>query len=130
LSLPQWRCCCRSQALRGFCEIRYKVLGSSVVQLTVKATATTGAFAVGLGLEGYVLATLLANLVGMLWMALGLKRKLHELLAEASKPCASFPEWRRYAAVRWYSMGLLGVASGRLEWLFRNRPAPMKQNHV
>ncbi len=103
------------QALRGFREIRYIVFGSSVLQLTVKVLATIGAFAFGFRLEGYVLATVLANLVGLLWMARGLKRKVDELPAEESKPsAASLQQWWRYAAIC-YGAGLLDVASARLD---------------
>ncbi len=103
------------QALRGFREIRYMVLGSSVMQLTTKAAATVAAFAVGLRLEGYVAATVLANLVGVLWMAWGLKRSVDRLPADGAEPTAPpLPQWRRYATIC-YSNSLLGAATARLD---------------
>lgn len=103
------------QALRGFREIRYMILGSSVLQLTTKASATVLAFAVGLRLEGYVAATVLANLVGVLWMAWGLKRRVDQLPDNGAEPTAPpLRQWRRYATIC-YGNSLLGAATARLD---------------
>src|SRR5690242_3706827 len=64
------------QSLRGFQEIRYMILGSSVVQLSVKAAITIAVFAIGMKLAGYILATAIATFVGVLWMGYGLRRKV------------------------------------------------------
>lgn len=99
------------QGLRGFQEIRYMVMGSSIVQLSVKAGTTVGAFALGLRLDGYVLATVLANVVGVMWMAYGLKRKLDSLpRAQGEALPAPVDEWRRYAGIS-YSSSLLAAAT-------------------
>ena len=103
------------QGLRGFQEIRYLVFGSSILQLSGKAAATCFAFAIGMSLEGYVLATVFGSLVGVSWMAWGLKHKLEQLPEnESNRSAPPLRAWRRYAAIC-YSTSLLGVASARLD---------------
>jgi O-antigen/teichoic acid export membrane protein len=103
------------QSLRGFQEIRYMILGSSIIQLSVKAAATVAVFAIGLRLSGYVLATVAAHLVGVLWMAFGVRRKLGELpREEESGQPSSLRQWVRYAAIS-YSSSLIGSTAGYLD---------------
>jgi O-antigen/teichoic acid export membrane protein len=105
------------QGLRGFQEIRYMVLGSSVVQLSVKAGVTVVAFALGMTLGGYILATVIATSVGALWMAYGLKRKINDLPADEAGPSsAPVAEWRRYAAIS-YTNALLGGTTAYIDRL-------------
>ena len=89
------------QALRGFQEIRYMILGSSILQLTVKAMVTIAAFAAGLHLIGYVLATVIATAFGVLWMGYGLLKRVRALprTGVEEEPAVLRPEWRRFAAI-------------------------------
>ena len=99
------------QALRGLQEIRQVILGSSVVQLTVKAALTVAAFAIGLRLDGYILASILATLCGVLWLSYNLLGKLRAL-PSAPAAASAFPQWRRYALII-YSGALIGtIVSG------------------
>lgn len=108
------------QGLRGFQEIRYLTLGSSIVQLTIKAITTVVAFAVGFRLDGYAVATVLSIFVAMLWLGRGIQKKISELPPgplgrRDSKVDASYlRQWRQYASVC-YFQGVLGVATARLD---------------
>ena len=101
------------QVLRGFHEIRHIILGSSVMQLTVKAVLTIGAFAIGLRLDGYVLATIFGAFCGVLWLFYSLQRRIRELPSAASS-ISAFPQWYRYALIS-YSGALLGAAVSGLD---------------
>lgn len=102
------------QSLRGLHEIRYLTLGG-MLQLAVKAALTVAAFAAGLGLFGYVLATVGASLAGLIWLGFVLKRKLAALPSQAAEQePLPIREWRRFAAIS-YSNNLLGVATQYLD---------------
>jgi O-antigen/teichoic acid export membrane protein len=101
------------QALRGFHEIRYMILGSSVVQLVVKVLLTVIAFTIGMRLQGYILASVLAAACGVAWMARGLWLKLRDVPPDAA-PATIPPDWRRFALIS-YASALLGSATGGLD---------------
>jgi len=98
------------QALRGLHEIRYAVLGTSVLQLSVKTVMTVAVFSVGYQLRGYVFATVFGALCATLWMLWGLAKKLRQL-GPAPPIKGVLAEWRRYAGVT-YS-GTLVTALGQ-----------------
>lgn len=105
------------QGLRGFQEIRYMILGSSIVQLSVKAIITVAAFAVEMRLGGYIIATVVSTFVGVLWMAHGLRRKLDGLPRNKTEELRSpVGEWRRYSVIS-YSNSLLGAATSYIDRL-------------
>jgi len=98
------------QGLRGFQEIRYIVIGSSFLQLTVKAVLAVVLLTAGLHLIGYIWAVVLSVAIAAAWMALGLRRKVTEMPADACQHCETDHRsaWRTYARVM-YSGSLLGV---------------------
>lgn len=103
------------QGLRGFQEIRYVVIGSSVLQLTVKAVLTVALLALGFGLIGYATAVVLSTFVAAIWMFAGLWRKIAALPRNIEPAIAdNFSAWRSYAAVM-YSNSLLGLVAGRVD---------------
>lgn len=102
------------QSLRGFQEIRYMVLGSSILQLTVKAVVTLAAFAVGWHLIGYVLATVVATAFGVLWMGYGLVKRMNAMPLSDGGSVAVLPEWRRFAAISYVS-NLLGTSTSYID---------------
>jgi O-antigen/teichoic acid export membrane protein len=104
------------QALRGFHEIRYMILGSSVVQLVVKVLLTVIAFTLGMRLQGYILASVLAAACGVAWMTRGLWFKLRETPREPP-PSAIPADWRRFALIS-YASALLGAATSGLDRFF------------
>jgi O-antigen/teichoic acid export membrane protein len=105
------------QGLRGFHEIRYMVMGSSFLQLTAKVIITVIVFALGWRLGGYVLAVVVSTFIGIVWMAIGLRRILRSLPVDvdsAAHDRSSELAWRRYAGVQ-YSSSLIGLGSGYLD---------------
>jgi len=104
------------QSLRGFQEIRYMVLGSSVVQLSVKAALVVGAFAVGYRVEGYAFATVAATAVSVLWMSFGLRRRMDAFPVRGVEQAGDPAEWRQYAGIVYLSTLLnLILARGNLD---------------
>lgn len=103
------------QALRGFHEVRYMVTGSSFVQLLVKAALTVGAFTLGMALDGYVIAILIANIISLAWMGRGLQVQVSRLPRDTGiASAAPIDDWRRYAWLS-YLAGLFGTASAYLD---------------
>lgn len=104
------------QGLRGFQEIRYMVLGSSILQLLVKVVLTISLFSLGFQLMGYIWAVVISALFGAGWMAVGLYRRVIALPggAEPSHSETLLRSWRTYAAVM-YSNSLFGLITGRLD---------------
>jgi O-antigen/teichoic acid export membrane protein len=93
------------------------ILGSSVVQLSVKAAITIAVFAIGMKLAGYILATAIATFVGVLWMGYGLRRKdTGGPKDEIESRTSARPELRRYYAIS-YTSALLGAATAYLDRL-------------
>jgi O-antigen/teichoic acid export membrane protein len=101
------------QSLRGFQEIRYLIAGSSFLQLTVKASATIALFFLGARLSGYAFATSLAALAALIWMTIGLLRKLRSLRHLAQRKQSNDP-WKRYAAIS-FATSLVSLPSAYLD---------------
>lgn len=104
------------QGLRGFQEIRYMVVGSSFMQLTVKAIMTVLLLSVGFGLMGYIWAVVISMVCGVVWMAVGLRRKLKSLPRAVTDASALSHKaaWLDYARTL-YSSSLLGMAGAYLD---------------
>lgn len=101
------------QGLRGFQNIRSIVIGSSVIQLAMKTVLTVGAFAAGLGLGGYILASVLATLCGVAWLSFSLVN--HILALPSATPTLSpLRKWLRFALAS-YSGSLLSTATSGLD---------------
>jgi O-antigen/teichoic acid export membrane protein len=90
------------QGLRGFQDIRYMVLGSSVFQLTVKVILTVGVFTAGYGVAGYVFATVASTLFALLWMSFGLRKRVARLPKGSDNPGEKLATWRRYAGISYF----------------------------
>jgi O-antigen/teichoic acid export membrane protein len=99
------------QGLRGFQDIRSIVVGSSVIQLTTKALLTIGAFTVGLGLDGYMLASILAMVSGVIWLFHNLVNKIRALPLETPN-ITPLPKWRRFALASYSGSLLETITSG------------------
>lgn len=104
------------QGLRGFQEIRYMVVGSSFMQLTIKATLAVLLLSMGFSLMGYVWAVVISMLFAAAWMAVGLRRKLaalpigpHDDSGELHKKA-----WLDYAKTM-YSSSLMGMGGAYLD---------------
>ena len=103
------------QALRGVHEIRSMTIGTSVIQLTVKAVLIVVLFAAGLELDGLILAVVLSSLCSAIWMAIALYRIVGAMPVALTKgEPARVAEWRRYA-VTVYVQGLLLIVTSRLD---------------
>lgn len=103
------------QALRGFQEIRYVVLGSSVLQLSAKAALTVAMFALGFRLFGYAVAVVASTLVAAIWMFAGLQRKLAALPKDPAPPAPADAAACRSFALVMYANSLLGLIAARLD---------------
>lgn len=104
------------QGLRGFQEIRYMVVGSSFMQLTVKAIMAVVLLSIGFGLMGYIWAVVISMVCGVAWMAVGLRRRLVALqrLATDASAMSHKEAWLDYAKTL-YSSSLLGMAGAYLD---------------
>ncbi len=102
------------QCLRGFQQIR-PVISGSVVQLTIKAVLTVGAFALGLRLNGYIFALVLGTVCSVLWLLHRLRAIIRKL-PRAKASISAFPQWRRYALIS-FSGSLVGLADIGLDRL-------------
>ena len=104
------------QGLRGFQEIRYIVIGSSFIQLAVKALLSLALLAAGFHLMGYIWAAVLSVLCAAIWMAMGLRQKLIAMPRAEEVIClrSSQNAWRGYARVM-YSGSLLGIGGAYLD---------------
>ena len=89
-------CLFLQQALRGFQEIRSIIVGSSLIQLVMKLLLTVGVFAAGLGLDGYILASVLASLSGVVWLSYSLVNQIRALPA-ATPTISPLRKWLRFA---------------------------------
>ena len=99
------------QTLRGFNNIHAIVIGSSVLQLTIKAILTVGAFAVGLRLDGYVIATVLAVFCGAAWLLWSVVREIRALPL-AMPTLSALRQWINYATANYLGSLLSTVVSG------------------
>jgi O-antigen/teichoic acid export membrane protein len=104
------------QGLRGFQDIRSIVVGSSVIQLTIKALLTIGAFAVGWGLDGYMVASILALLSCVIWLLYSLVNQIRAL-PFATPTVSPLSKWRRFALAS-YSGSLLDTTTSGLDRFF------------
>ena len=103
------------QGLRGFMEVRYMMVGSTFLQLGIKALLAVLFLKLGFGLSGYVIAVVIAALAGCMWMALGLWRRLQSLPATLASAGVGYKkEWRNYAMVL-YGDSMLGVTASFLD---------------
>ncbi|HTQ98369.1 MAG TPA: oligosaccharide flippase family protein [Candidatus Acidoferrum sp.] len=102
------------QGLRGFQEVRYMVMGTSFLQLGVKAVLAVVLLNLGAGLIGYVLAVVLSALVSCLWLARGLWRRLAELPQAELAGQGYRKEWRNFASVC-YLDALVGMCTANLD---------------
>ena len=104
-----------AQALRGFYDIRYVVIGGSILQLTAKVLSSIIIFALGFHVVGYLWAVNLSMAVALVWMLFGI----------GGPSCAAtrvsvraglrlLPAWRGYAKVM-YGNNLLGFWAAPLE---------------
>lgn len=102
-----------SQALRGFQSILSIVVGTNVISLAMKTVLTLGAFAAGLELGGYILASVLAALCGTAWLSFSL---VNHILALPSAPPKVSPrrKWLRFSLAS-YTGSLLGAATSGLD---------------
>ena len=101
--------------LRGFFDIRYVVIGSSILQLTAKVVFSIMAFATGYYLMGYLWAVNASMAIAVAWMLRGIYIHLqrHPVSTGAEK-VGFLSEWRRYAKVM-YGNSLLGFWAQPLE---------------
>lgn len=103
------------QGLRGFQEIRYMVLGSSFLQLTVKAVLAVLLLTWGYNLMGYAWAVVVSVLCAAAWMGVGLWKKL-SAMPKAAEICSNEQEkpWRNFAGIQ-YTGSLLGMGTQYLD---------------
>ncbi len=103
------------QGLRGFQEIRYMVLGSSIVQLTAKATLAVVFLGLGLQLIGYIGAVVLSVALAVAWMAVGLWRRIAALpRGDAIADAGAAQNWRKFAWIQ-YAGSLVGMGASHLD---------------
>lgn len=103
------------QGLRGFQEIRYMVVGTSILPLLVKAIVAVVLLTLGYALLGYVVAVLAGALAGLLWMAFELARLVGRQPRGDDTPCRDGPvRWMRYAGVM-YSNSLINIGTAYLD---------------
>lgn len=88
-----------TQVLRGFLDIRYIVLGGSVLQLSVKAGLSILLIGMGFHVLGYIWAIVLATITALIWMLVGIRRHLRGILPPAGRARVIRPEWKSYARV-------------------------------
>ncbi|HEV2630183.1 MAG TPA: oligosaccharide flippase family protein [Pseudolabrys sp.] len=101
------------QSLRGLQEVRQVILGSSVLQLTLKALLVLAAFALGLRLTGYILAAVCSIFIATLWLLFVLWARLRAL-PKAAPTSTSYPQWSHYALISYFG-ALLGAATSGLD---------------
>lgn len=103
-----------SQVLRGFHDVRHIVIGSSFLQLTVKAALAILLIWLGLGVLGYVWAVVLATLAALAWMLFGIRRHMAHITPGEVGRQALLPEWKAYARVM-YGNAMLSFWSRPLD---------------
>lgn len=103
------------QALRGFQEVRFMVIGSSFIQLIVKVILSILALSLGYHLLGYIVAVVASTACAVTWMAFGLWRKLKSLpLSSSTCTQDSQKAWFEYAKVI-YVGSLIGMLTVHLD---------------
>jgi len=103
-----------TQALRGFLDIRYVVMGASILQLTAKVLFSILVFALGFYVAGYLWAVNLSMGVALAWMLFGIWRHLCRYPTGRNQGLRLLPAWRDYAKVM-YGNNLLGFWAQPLE---------------
>ena len=102
------------QVLRGFYDVRYFVIGSSILQLSAKVLSSVVVFTFGFYLVGYLWAVNLSMAVALAWMLLGIRRHLHRYPSKPRVGERLLPAWRSYAKVM-YGNNLLTFWAEPLE---------------
>lgn len=104
------------QALRGFHDIRYMVLGNSFLQLSAKVALTVLFLGLGWGLMGYAWAVVIATALALAWMIAGLSRHVKRLDPAESRDTETdpVPYWIGYARVM-YAGSLLAVVAAPVD---------------
>lgn len=105
-----------SQMLRGFYDIRYVVMGGSILQLTAKVIFSVVLFILGFHVLGYLWAVNLSMALALGWMLFGIRRHLRRYPIEHARGIRLLPAWRSYARVM-YGNSLLSFWSDPLEKL-------------
>ena len=100
------------QALRGFQDIRHLIIGSSFLQLTVKAVVIIASFALGVRLLGVVVASVVSLFAALLWQTARLRRHVGEVTARSAS--GSDRDWRRFAAIS-FANSLVGLPASYLD---------------
>jgi len=103
-----------TNALRGFYDIRYIVMATSILQLTVKVLFSILIFTLGFYLMGYLWAVNLSMGVALIWMLFGIWRHLCRYPSQRNLRIGLLPAWRRYGQVM-YAENLLVFWSDPLE---------------
>ena len=104
------------QALRGFHDIRYMVMGSSFLQLTAKIIFSIIFFSIGYRLIGYIWAVVLSSTAALLWMLRGLKRHVPNRSTDTVDAVTESMQgsWHGYAKVM-YGNSLLSTIAVPLD---------------
>ncbi|MCP5534605.1 MAG: oligosaccharide flippase family protein [Akkermansiaceae bacterium] len=103
-----------TQALRGFHDVRFIVIGSSIIQLIVKIVLAVAALSLGMLVLGYVWAVVVSMGVALLWMQVGVWRHLKLHPADGPGRLRLIPAWRSYGRVM-YGNSLLGFWTDPLD---------------
>lgn len=101
------------QSLRGFQKIGTLIVGSSFIQLAIKAAATVVFFSLGARLVGYAAATVMATAVALLWLAAGVFGNVSRA-AMRPQQGESEARWRRFALIS-YGSSLISLPSSYLD---------------
>jgi O-antigen/teichoic acid export membrane protein len=103
------------QGLRGFHEIRHMVIGSSFMQLAVKASLALLLLSMGFHLMGYIWAVVASVLCAVAWMLAGLWRRMAVMPKVPDAECkAQQTAWFDYARIQ-YIGSLLGMGTQYLD---------------
>lgn len=88
-----------SQVLRGFQDVRHMVIGTSFLQLTIKALLSILLISLGYHLIGYIWAVIAATLCALAWMLIGIRKHLAKITSQEVQPVGLLPEWKSYAKI-------------------------------
>ena len=103
-----------NEALRGFCDIRYIVIGGSFLQLTIKVISSVVVFSLGYMVVGYVWAVVFSLLVALIWMQVGLWHHLGQYPSPHRVSLHLLPAWKSYAKLM-YGNSLIGFLAAPLQ---------------
>lgn len=103
------------QVLRGFFDIRFMVVMSSFLQLTLKVVFSVLFFKFGMGLTGYILGIVGSSVLCLAGMFAGIYRQLNRLPDSALKVTGQDKrDWIAYGKIM-YGNSLLGLVGAPLE---------------